>query len=100
MPELGHHVSNVVPQPSAASQILVAIGAHVIFGWSFTEPNVEGAKIILRDGTTGAGKYIAAITLNQNESVRDYFVGAIALESGAIYLEVVSGHIEGAVYWE
>lgn len=97
---LGHHIADITPEPSTKSQVLVATGAHVLFGWALTEPNLGAAKVIIRDGENKEGKFIAAITLNQNESTRDYFAGSIYLESGKIYLEVISGSIEGSVFWE
>lgn len=74
---------------------------NTIFGWALAESTGSAsAKVRLRDGTTAGGLLIATITLAQGESARDFFpVETPELRGNAIYLEVVSGSVEGAVYF-
>jgi len=64
------------------------------------------AKIVLRDGTSGAGKELFPITLKPGESTRDVFAYAsegsrgVPLINAAIYLEVLEGEVEGMVIWQ
>ena len=85
---------------TTVSQQLVASQARVLYGWSIAEAGGSAfAKVRLRDGTS-AGKVVAVIALIPNESSRDYFpISAVVINTGAIYLEVVTGSVEGCIYF-
>ena len=94
-------VADFNPSPATASQQLVTSQARVLYGWSIAEASGSAfAKVRLRDGTSAAGKLLGVIALIPNESTRDFFpVEAIVINTGAIYLEVVTGRVEGCVYY-
>jgi hypothetical protein len=72
-----------------------------IYGWTITESTGDAkAKVRLWDGTSNAGYYITTITLESNESTRDFFpVETPTIYNDAIYLEIVSGEVEGCVFY-
>lgn len=100
----------------AVSQVVVKVGQEIpgekvgetaakiqdvsaILGYSFTEPGEGEAKIRLWDGESNIGRYICTVTLAKGAtSARDIF-SAPYLYNGAIYLEVVSGKVEGTVIY-
>lgn len=75
----------------------------VLFGWIVAESTGSAtAKIRLWDGTggEGTGNYIGTVTLGQNESNREFFpINSPQLRNNAIYLEIVSGKVEGVVFY-
>jgi hypothetical protein len=99
-------VTELSPNPTKASVQVVASGASNLCGYAFAEKTGKAtAKLIIRDGTSG-GKEMFPITLNPSESTREVWAfqsegpRGIPVTSGAIYIEVVSGEIEGIVIWE
>lgn len=94
-------VADLNPSPATTSQVVVAQQVRILYGWALAESTGSAtAKVRLRDGSSASGKLLAPITLAAGESVRDFFpVESVNVTNGAIYLEVVSGSVEGAVYW-
>jgi hypothetical protein len=105
------NVANFSPDPAAASQLLqffapnsggkVAVPAY-LFGFSVCESTGSaGAKFRLHDGEdVGDPVLYPAVTLTSNESAREWFGNqGIQIVSGAVFLEVVSGSVEGCVLW-
>jgi hypothetical protein len=76
-----------------------SVGA--LYGWNITESTgTASAKIRLWDGVSNAGNYLGTVTLGENESNREWFSGqSPQVRNNALYLEVVSGKVEGAVWW-
>jgi hypothetical protein len=72
-----------------------------IYGWIISESTgTAAAKIRLFDGTSSSGYYIGTVTLAENESNREFFpVETPQIRNNAIYLEIVSGKVEGSVLW-
>lgn len=72
-----------------------------VIGWSIVETTgTAGATIRLWDGVANEGSVIVRIDLNANESTRDRGgPPGIQCVSGGIYLQVVSGSVEGVIYW-
>lgn len=67
-------------------------------GFSFRETAGDAAVIRLRDGFDTSGGLIATTSLAANESVRDWFMpDGISFGSG-LYVEILSGTIEGVVH--
>lgn len=83
--------------PTASAQIVN--GRVLVMGYAVAETTGSAtAALRLRDGTTSAGTRILPIHLAINESVRDWFgPNGIVYEQG-IFVEVVSGAIEGSIY--
>jgi hypothetical protein len=99
-------VTDLSPNPAKASQQITTTAAN-LGGFAFREVTGKAsAVVIIRDGTSSAGKEIEPISLNPSESTRElYWFGSegprgIPITTGGIYLEVVSGEIEGMVIWE
>lgn len=79
--------------------ILQTVGA--IFGWNITESTgLAKAKIRLWDGTSGSepNTFIATISLSAN-STETMSGQSIQLKNNAVFIEIVSGSIEGTIYY-
>lgn len=93
--------------PTTASGVIttvvdgVAMPVKILFGWALAETTGSaGVKLRLRDGTTASAPSIIPITMSGGESTRDFFGDeAIEINSGSIYLEIVTGSIEGSILW-
>lgn len=72
-----------------------------LYGWAVAETtNAATATIRLRDGSDANAEVIARINLAINESDRDMFTPhGIIISTGHLWLEVVSGSVEGVLYW-
>lgn len=84
-----------------ASRADIAAGnAYEFMGWSIRETTGSAtAAFRLRDGDVN-GEVIANANLAANESIRDLFApNGVRVNTGRIYLQVLSGSIEGVVYW-
>jgi hypothetical protein len=83
----------------ASQRLSASIGR--LAGFSFTETTaVQGAtaKVRLHDGIDVNGDTLMTITLGANESAREWFLPqGISFETG-LYVEVISGSIEGTVF--
>ena len=58
----------------------------------------RSAAFNLYDGVDEKGQLVAAFTLASNESTRDYPAGAGIEIKGGLFLEMLSGSIQGAVW--
>jgi hypothetical protein len=84
------------PVPSASSPLITAPG--LLAGWAFRETSgTAGAVIRLRSGLDVNQPVILAIALAANESTRDFPGLPVELPKG-LYLELVSGTIEGNIF--
>ena len=76
---------------------------HVVEGWALAEMTGSApARVRIHDGADANGDLMASITLAANESVRDFLIPQALTTrsgSGALYVEVVSGSVEGAIWW-
>lgn len=72
-----------------------------LFGWVICESTGSAvAKVRLWDGTSNEGNYLGAVTLGENESNREWFpFSSPQIKNNAIYLEIVSGKVEGVVWF-
>lgn len=86
----------------SASRIVINSDVHSLLGWSLAETTgTNAATIRLWDGRNATAEQIVRINLGANESVRDWFIPrGVRIVSGAIFLQVVSGSVEGTVYWQ
>lgn len=73
----------------------------ILFGWNITESTgLAIAKVRLWDGTTKEGNYLATIDITKEGGNTDFFSSnSIELHNNAIFCEVVSGSIEGVVWY-
>jgi hypothetical protein len=79
--------------------VVQIVGA--LYGWNITESTGSAAaKIRLWDGTNNSGNYLGTLTLGENESNREWFsTQSPQIRNNAIYIEIVSGKVEGAVWY-
>jgi len=88
----------VVYRPVSAAGGILVIGVGALGGFSFRETAGSTAVIRLRDGNSTAGDLISTIGLAANESIRDWFALPGVTYKYGLYIEVVTGTIEGALY--
>ena len=88
-----------IPGDKVGAEESVVKSVEVLYGWIISESTgTAGAKFRLWDGTSNAGNYLGTVTLGENESNREFFpVETPAIRNNAIYLEIVSGKLEGLV---
>lgn len=81
------------------ASLKLAVSAGQLAGFSITETSgVSTARVRLRDGLDTGGDVLMTVALSPGESARDWFLPhGIAYVTG-LYVEVVSGAIEGTVY--
>lgn len=74
--------------------------AHLLCGWSVRETTGAAAAVFrLHDGRDVTAPILASANLAANESIRDNFATpGIRIRTGGVFLEVVSGSIEGVIY--
>lgn len=73
-----------------------------INGWQISETTGSaGAKVRLWDGIgTGAGNYLrAVIDIGSNGQSNEEPQSPIQIVNGGIYLQVVSGSVDGSIQW-
>lgn len=77
----------------------VANGVGVFHGWSVHENDgtPAAATVLIRAGTTDTAPIIAAIELDGDASDTEFFDCGIQARGG-IFVEIVAGTVEGAVY--
>jgi hypothetical protein len=77
---------------------LVRTGSGTLEGWSIRETAAAVASVRLRDGTTAAGSILAVVGLvaSGGQTVPDV---SIRFATG-LYVEVVAGAVEGAIWLE
>lgn len=97
--------SDIGPTAGAAvtaSRILPAAGnVKALLGWAFAETTGQAtATIRIRDGLTANPQVFARINLAANESTRDFILPyGIKCTTGELFLEVLSGSVEGVIFW-
>lgn len=89
------HVSVSRPVPGVSSQLITAPG--LLVGWAFRETAGASAVLRLRSGVDVSQAIVLSIALAANESTRDFPPLPIEFRRG-LFLEVVSGTIEGNIF--
>lgn len=84
-----------------ASRQVLGGDARAFCGWSIAETtNVSTAAVRFHDGSGTGGEILSRINLAINESNREYFTPhGLECFTGKIYLEVISGSVEGVIFW-
>lgn len=78
-------------RPTTAANALVGYGIRNL-------SDVDPATVLLRDGGDNAGDLVMPLVLAPAESARDWFgPGGLGLSQG-LFVDVVSGAVDGAVY--
>lgn len=85
--------STPFPLPGASGNVTAA-GAGVLVGFTVRETAGTAAVLRLRDGS--GGMILAVISLVAGESVREQLPEVVF--SSRVYLELVSGTVEGTVF--
>lgn len=85
----------------AASRVVVSGDVHMLRGWAIVETTgANPASIRLRDGTGINNEIFARINLAAGESTRDIMSSkGVKCTTGNIWLEVLSGSVEGVLFW-
>lgn len=91
-------IDNLGIPATAASTGLVGFGVQ-FHGWSFRETAGAAASCRVRDGRDATGAILATIGLAANASDHEWLGDAGVTADVGLYLEVVSGSVEGAVYF-
>lgn len=93
----------VVPGTAVTSsrQLLASGNVVALCGWALAETTgTAGATVRIHDGLDANEAVFARINLASNESTRDMWgYPGVKCTSGNLYLEVVSGSIEGVIFW-
>lgn len=79
------------------ASIRLSTSAGKLGGWAFHETAGAAARLNIRDGSDTNGGLLVPISLSANESTRDFPTKGISFGAG-IYVEIVSGAVEGTVY--
>lgn len=88
----------VVYRPVSPAGGILVIGTGALAGFSFRETAGATAVLRLRDGNSTSGDIISVASFAANESIRDWFALPGITYKYGVYIEVVSGAIEGALY--
>lgn len=106
----GHHKSaertdisaGVAGAVNASRQVLAGGDVEELIGWSLRETTgAAAAEMRLRDGNSAAGEVLAVVGLAANTSSFVFASGrGVRVLTGRVFLEVVSGSVEGVVYWK
>ena len=79
---------------------LTITGKGVYIGFSFRETSGSAtATIRVYDGTTAAGTLLDTIQLTAAESAREWYGPQGIRFTSGLYVDVVTGDIEGSVRW-
>lgn len=71
----------------------------IVYGWNFTESTGAAvAAVRLWSGSSNLGTMLASIKLASGGTASQWTTGPGVLADGGVYLEVVSGSVEGAVF--
>lgn len=90
-----------IPGESVGGTPAVYQSVSLLAGWSLVETTgAAGAKVRFRDGTTVAGPILAEVTIASGGPPSEVSQFNAAVASGAIFMEVVSGSIEGSVEFQ
>lgn len=88
-----------IPILSRTTDLQIAGGLTLLSGWAFWEPTgLAAATLRLFDGTNDDGTLIVPISLDAGQSTRDMIPEPFLAAYAGLYLEVVSGTVEGAVW--
>ena len=91
--------AETVALPTLTGGYAITGGACLLRGWSFVNTDDSNpAALTLYDGSSTDGPIVTAITLNPNESTRDYPAGAGIGIRTALYIDVTLGSVTGAVW--
>lgn len=88
----------VVYRPVSPAGGILVIGHGALAGFSFRETAGNTAILRLRDGNSTSGDIIVTLSLAASESARDWFTLPGITYKYGIYIEVLAGAIEGALY--
>jgi hypothetical protein len=85
----------------AYSSGLVMGGRGVLRGYSFRETSGTAPAVLrILGGIDAFGALIATVALSPGESVRDYFGESGLRTNIGLYLQLVSGVVEGSVWYQ
>lgn len=84
------------PIPGSSGVLGVSSSENLYFGFTLAETAGATAKVRLREATV-TGTILDSITLGANESTDDWYGPQGMYVNGDIYVQLVSGTVEGSV---
>lgn len=86
---------------TASGQLAPTGVCKQLIGWALAETSgLNTATLRIWDGVNTEGSVMVRINLAANESTRDRSgPPGIQCVSGGLYLQIVSGSVEGVIYW-
>lgn len=92
--------AQILPVAATSADVQLLTGLFVLRGWAFQETtNAAGAVLTLHDGADDTAPLVVPITLATNESTRDYPPGNGILLRTGLFLEMVSGTVQGSIWY-
>jgi hypothetical protein len=90
-----------VPSTPISASGVIATNAKMLTGWALAETSgTASAAVYIYDGSNASGSLLAPVNLAAFESTRDILPApGLPITSGQLYVQVVSGTIQGAVWW-
>lgn len=94
-------IAPTVAGTDTATRILLGGDVRAVCGWAIAETTgAASAAIRLHDGRLATGEQFGRVNLIASESVRDTFVPhGVRCYTGAVTIEVLSGSVEGVLFW-
>lgn len=91
--------ARTIPIAVTTTDVLLINGAGILTFYNFTETTGSAtAAVQLFDGTDDGGALLTDVTLLANESTRDPIPTPCVAFRNALFLEVLSGSVKGAVW--
>lgn len=82
---------------SGSSQALLTSDPVIYYGFSLRETAGAAAVVRVRDSGVVGGNILDTISLAANESAREFYAPGGKNCRGGLYVEIVSGTVEGAI---
>lgn len=91
--------ARVIPVGVTTAGLLLMGPRAILYGWTFRETTgTAAAEVRIRNGQSASGVLAASIGLAEGASVSQGAADPGMLMDGGVYLEVVSGSVEGSVF--
>lgn len=82
---------------TGSDQAFAVAGADSYFGFTIRETAGATAVVRIYDNVTNSGTLLESISLAANESAREYYGDGIQTIVGGIYVDIISGAVEGSI---
>lgn len=82
---------------TGSDQAVAVAGADAYFGFSIRETAGATAVVRIYDNNSAAGTLVDSISLAALESAREFYPDGIQTIVGGLYVDIVSGTVEGSI---